>query len=102
MFIIIIYDVIYKLKLQNGSIKSYIILFQMSWDQYVNEQLVGTGNVSKAAICGLDGSCWAKSSDWAITPEECKKVADGLANPQNFSMTGEYSFIFFILYKMVV
>jgi len=60
----------------------------MSWDSYVNDQLVGTGQVSKAAICGLDGSCWAKSSDWAITPEECKKIADGLSNPGNFSMGG--------------
>ena len=61
----------------------------MSWDQYVTTQLVGTGNVSKGAICGLDGSIWAKSEGWDIKPEEVKKIADGMSSPQDtFAMSG--------------
>lgn len=60
----------------------------MSWDQYVSDQLVGTGHVSKAAICGTDGSIWAKSPDWNVTPEELKSIATVLPSPENFSMTG--------------
>ncbi|KIH57035.1 hypothetical protein ANCDUO_12781 [Ancylostoma duodenale] len=41
----------------------------MSWADLVNNNLVGSGNVSKAAICGFDGSIWGKSDNFkASTP----------------------------------
>lgn len=36
----------------------------MSWADLVNNNLVGSGNVSKAAICGFDGSIWGKSDNF--------------------------------------
>jgi profilin len=38
----------------------------MSWQSYVDDQLIGTGHVSKAVITGLDGSIWAVSSGFSV------------------------------------
>lgn len=38
----------------------------MSWQDLVDNNLLGTGNVSKAAICGLDGSIWGKSNNFNV------------------------------------
>jgi profilin len=38
----------------------------MSWQAYVDDNLVGTGKVAKAAIFGLNGSLWATSPDFAV------------------------------------
>jgi profilin len=48
----------------------------MSWDQYVTN-LTSSGSVSKAAICGIDGSIWAQSAGFNIKAEEVKKLVDG-------------------------
>eukprot|EP00744_Colponema_vietnamica_P002937 GILI01004555.1.p2 GENE.GILI01004555.1~~GILI01004555.1.p2 ORF type:complete len:125 (+),score=49.93 GILI01004555.1:48-422(+) len=39
----------------------------MSWQSYVDDQLVAKGNVTHGAIIGHDGSIWAKSADLALT-----------------------------------
>jgi len=49
---------------------------KMSWDQYVTN-LTSSGSVTKAAICGLDGSVWAQSAGFNIKPDEVKKMVDG-------------------------
>eukprot|EP00124_Ichthyophonus_hoferi_P002237 Ihof_evm1s145 gene=Ihof_evmTU1s145 len=46
----------------------------MSWQSYVDSNLVGTGAVSKAAIHGHDGSLWATSAGLNITPQEVTKL----------------------------
>lgn len=38
----------------------------MSWETYISSQLLGTGNVSKAAIHGLDGNPWASSAGFTV------------------------------------
>lgn len=38
----------------------------MSWQDLVNNNLIGTGHVSKAAIIGLDGSVWGKSDNFKV------------------------------------
>lgn len=35
----------------------------MSWQNYVDQQLLGSGVVTKAIIAGHDGTLWAKSSN---------------------------------------
>lgn len=35
----------------------------MSWQSYVDQQLMGSGLVAKAIIAGHDGTLWAKSSN---------------------------------------
>ena len=41
----------------------------MSWQVYIDQTLIGSGSVTSAAICGLDGSCWAKSGIEVNTAE---------------------------------
>lgn len=38
----------------------------MSWQQYVDSNLVGTGHVSQAAIVGVGGGIWAKSAGFNV------------------------------------
>ena len=38
----------------------------MSWQAYVDDQLVGTGMVNKACIIGLNGGVWAQSHGFAV------------------------------------
>ncbi len=38
----------------------------MSWQSYVDDQLLGTGHVQSASIVGLDGSLWATSSNLQV------------------------------------
>uniref|UniRef100_A0A2P2HWH8 Profilin n=1 Tax=Hirondellea gigas TaxID=1518452 RepID=A0A2P2HWH8_9CRUS len=58
----------------------------MSWDAYISDQLLGTGNIKSAAICGLDGTTWASSENFIVTNEEALKLigafndASGLAS----------------------
>ncbi|KAH7720695.1 profilin [Aphelenchoides avenae] len=49
----------------------------MSWQDLVNNNLIGTGNVSKAAIIGHDGSVWGKSDNFKIDPAEAAAAAKG-------------------------
>ncbi|CCD62864.1 Profilin-3 [Caenorhabditis elegans] len=49
----------------------------MSWSDIINNNLIGSGNVSKAAILGFDGAVWAKSDNFNISVEEA--VAAGKA-----------------------
>ncbi len=37
----------------------------MSWDSYI-ANMTGSGNIEKAAICGLDGSVWAASGGFTV------------------------------------
>lgn len=34
----------------------------MSWQAYVDTNLLGTGKISEAALIGHDGNVWAKSA----------------------------------------
>lgn len=38
----------------------------MSWQDLINNNLLGTGNVTKGAICGFDGSIWGKSDNFKV------------------------------------
>ncbi|WVF66789.1 hypothetical protein IAT40_001531 [Kwoniella sp. CBS 6097] len=42
----------------------------MSWQAYVDDHLVGTGKVSKAAILGKQGGVWAASSGYNLSQQE--------------------------------
>ncbi|KAI9836115.1 MAG: hypothetical protein M1819_001731 [Sarea resinae] len=47
----------------------------MSWQAYIDQSLVGTGNVDKAAIYDSTGkSVWATSSNFSISPAEMDEV----------------------------
>ncbi len=38
----------------------------MSWQSYVDDQLVATKMVKHAVICGHDGNIWAQSQGFAV------------------------------------
>lgn len=47
----------------------------MSWQAYVDQSLVGTGNVDKAAIFNSEGnSVWATSAGFNVAPQEMKEI----------------------------
>ncbi|KAG0835130.1 hypothetical protein G6F19_004865 [Rhizopus arrhizus] len=52
----------------------------MSWQSYVDNNLIGTGNVSQAAICGQAGGIWAASAGFQPSPFEIRSIADAFAN----------------------
>lgn len=49
----------------------------MSWQDYVDNQLLASQCVSKAAIAGLDGGVWAKSDNFEVSKEELAKLVQG-------------------------
>lgn len=49
----------------------------MSWQDYVDKQLLASKCVTKAAIAGHDGGVWAKSENFEVTKEEISKLVQG-------------------------
>ncbi|KAI1730551.1 profilin domain-containing protein [Ditylenchus destructor] len=60
----------------------------MSWQDLVNNNLIGTGHVSKAAICGFDGSIWGKSDNFNINASEAAAAAKGFDQKDTLLGTG--------------
>lgn len=53
----------------------------MSWQDYVDNQLLASKCVTKAAITGHDGGIWAKSDNFEVTKEEIAKLFQGFDKP---------------------
>jgi len=49
----------------------------MSWQDYVTNNLVGTGFITQGAIYGLDGNHWAISPGFNPKPAEVKELIKG-------------------------
>jgi len=48
----------------------------MSWQAYVDDNLVKSGRVDKAAFIAADGaSAWANSEGFTVSPEEGKEIS---------------------------
>jgi len=60
----------------------------MSWQSYVDDQLIATKVVTNALICGHDGNIWATSPGIQATPAELKKVIDSIGNPDVLAPSG--------------
>ena len=60
----------------------------MSWQDYVDKQLVGTGLVKCAAIVGLDGSIWAKSADFDLTAAQATTFTTNYSKVAHFQANG--------------
>ncbi|XP_047987380.1 profilin [Cydia fagiglandana] len=52
----------------------------MSWQDYVDKQLMASRCVTKAAIAGHDGNLWAKSDGFEISKDEVAKIVAGFEN----------------------
>ncbi|XP_065192583.1 profilin-1A-like [Sycon ciliatum] len=60
----------------------------MSWQVYVDQTLIGSGSVTSAAICGLDGSVWAKTGI-DISAAEAKTLISSISgDPSGLYSTG--------------
>lgn len=60
----------------------------MSWQSYVDTNLLGTGKVSHAAILGLKGGVWAASAGFSLSPEEQKQLVAMFDNPSGVQASG--------------
>jgi len=60
----------------------------MSWQGYVDNNLVGTGKVSMAAIIGLKGGVWASSPGLNVSMEEQTAIIKGLDDPSPLQANG--------------
>ncbi|XP_065341507.1 profilin-like [Cloeon dipterum] len=60
----------------------------MSWQDYVDNQLVATGCVTRAAISGHDGSVWAKSANFDPSKEELAKLSNGFEKRDLLTASG--------------
>eukprot|EP00761_Pharyngomonas_kirbyi_P011087 gb/GECH01011111.1/.p1 GENE.gb/GECH01011111.1/~~gb/GECH01011111.1/.p1 ORF type:complete len:125 (+),score=27.58 gb/GECH01011111.1/:1-375(+) len=58
----------------------------MSWQTYVDNNLVGTGNVKQGALIGTDGSLWAASKGFNVP--EGAQIAKAFNNPQEVFTNG--------------
>ncbi|KAI9566062.1 profilin [Boletus coccyginus] len=54
----------------------------MSWQVYVDSNLLGSGMVKRAAILGVKGGVWATSAGYALSPQEQKAII-GAFNDQD-------------------
>jgi hypothetical protein len=61
---------------------------QMSWQNYVDDQLVGSGNITQAAILGHDGNNWAITKGWSLKPGEGAKVVAAFKDPASVFAAG--------------
>ncbi|KAF2712387.1 Profilin/allergen [Pleomassaria siparia CBS 279.74] len=53
----------------------------MSWQAYVDQSLVGTGNIDKAIICGAtDKATWAASPGFSLPAEEIQIIVDSFTD----------------------
>ncbi|KAG0702634.1 profilin [Suillus ampliporus] len=60
----------------------------MSWQAYVDNNLVGTKRVAHAAILGKAGGVWAKSAGLTISPEEQKAITAAFTNKDAVQASG--------------
>jgi len=62
----------------------------MSWQTYVDKNLVGSGFVTKGAIFGLDGAKWAASPAFLPTTDEARKAIAAFKSPDAIRASGLY------------
>jgi len=60
----------------------------MSWQSYIDDQLLNTKMVTHAVICGHDGNIWATSSDFSVTPDELKTLIAKYNNVEAMATSG--------------
>ncbi|BGP27019.1 profilin [Rhodotorula toruloides] len=60
----------------------------MSWQAYVDTNLVGSGKVSKAAILGQQGGVWAQSAGYNLSQEEQNNLIKIHSDPGHAQANG--------------
>jgi len=62
----------------------------MSWQSYVDNQLMGSGLVEEAIIAGHDGTIWAKSESVKPTPDELSQLSNSFDDQSKLAVSGLY------------
>jgi len=60
----------------------------MSWQAYVDTNLLGTGKIAKAAILGQQGGVWAESPGFKISPQEQDAILKAYTNADKLRAEG--------------
>jgi len=60
----------------------------MSWQAYVDSNLVGSGKVRHAAIVGRKGGVWATSAGFVLQPDEQAAILTAFADPGKTQANG--------------
>merc|ERR1711890_159485 len=60
----------------------------MSWQSYVDDQLISTKLIKDAVIAGHDGNIWASSAGFSVTAAELKVILDRYTNTEQLAMNG--------------
>ena len=55
----------------------------MSWQQYIDSSLVGSGFVTSASMHGLDGNVWASSPNLKVSAAEAKALVGYITGDQS-------------------
>merc|ERR1712183_1211192 len=61
---------------------------KMSWQSYVDDQLISTKVIKSAVITGHDGNIWASSAGFPVTAEELKSLLGKYASIDQMAMNG--------------
>ncbi|CAG8564941.1 11114_t:CDS:2, partial [Ambispora leptoticha] len=60
----------------------------MSWQSYVDTNLVGTGSIAEAAIHGHNGAVWATSKGFTVNSAEFDTIIKAFNDPTNIQANG--------------
>ena len=60
----------------------------MSWQAYINEQLLGSGKIQHAVICGHDGVVRAQSSNFTVNADEVKELVEKYKSIEELATRG--------------
>ncbi|GAA5869276.1 hypothetical protein JCM3774_004191 [Rhodotorula dairenensis] len=60
----------------------------MSWQAYVDSNLLGTGKITRAAILGQQGGVWAASAGYSLSPEEQSALTKVHSDPASAQAHG--------------
>merc|ERR1711994_217845 len=60
----------------------------MSWQSYVDDQLISTKVIKNAVIAGHDGNIWAASAGFPVSVEELKSLLGRYANTDELAKSG--------------
>ena len=59
-----------------------------TWDEYVQNVLLDSGYVSRAAILGYDGQSWATSTGFFVSPAELRKIVPAFIDSSTIRKEG--------------
>ncbi|RHZ75853.1 hypothetical protein Glove_209g103 [Diversispora epigaea] len=62
----------------------------MSWQEYIDNQLLATGKIVQAAIYGHNGSLWATSKGFSLSSEEITTLNESFDNADKIQENGLY------------